>query len=231
MNTETRETVYMGINFVFSPMPVLNKPNQVRFQGALLETGIEFSKVEFPNEREMVIVREGPSPLHIRVATVQPAFGQLMVLMPSPGNTMDMFAKETEAIIKAYGQTWPAPKQVLHSDATFRDLFEATQTHAFQELWEKRLSQKQDALNVLGRKVLGGGLRLVMPPQPEDPVPMQIEIKIESFLQDSHKFFIETSFTWPQPMEPGVNLDPTVKLEQLDKYIENNVLTFALGGM
>jgi hypothetical protein len=220
----------MGINFVFSPMPVLNRPNQVRFQGALLEAGVEFSKVEFPNEYEMIIAREGPSPLHIRVATVQPAFGQLMVLMPSPGSTIDMFSKETEAVIKAYGQTWPSPKQVLHSDATFRDLFEATQTHAFQELWEKRLDQQQETLNVLDRKVLGGGLRLVMPPQPEDAVPMQIEIKIESSLQDSHKFFIETSFTWPQPMEPGISLDPKNKLEQVDKYIENNVLAFALGG-
>ncbi|MCL4506675.1 MAG: hypothetical protein M1434_13170 [Chloroflexi bacterium] len=230
MNTETRETVYMGINFVFTPRPILSKQSQVRFQGALLEAGIEFTKGEFPNENEMLIIRDGPSPLHIRVAVMQPAFGQLMVIMPSAGSTIEMFVKETEAVIMAYGQTWPPPKQVLNSDATFRDLFEATQDHAFQELWEKRLGQQQETLNILGRKVLGGGLRLVMPPQPDDPVPTQIELKIESFLQDSHKFFVETSFTWPQPMQPGIDLDPKVKLKQLDEYIENNVLNFALGG-
>jgi hypothetical protein len=53
--------------------------------------------------------------------------------------------------------------------------------------------------------VLGGGLRLVMPPVKEGAEPVQIEIKIESFFRESQKLFIETFFVWPQPSALSMN--------------------------
>jgi hypothetical protein len=108
-------------------------------------------------------------------------------------------------------------------------LYETSAEHAFQELWEMRLRQPPDSLAVLGRPVLGGGLRFVMPPQPDDPEPVQIEVKIESFLRDTKKIFVETQFAWPSPMSPGAPF-PVNRLEQVNKYIEESVISFITGG-
>lgn len=229
MNIETRQTIYMGINFIFTPMPGLDRKTLNAFQNALDNAGVEFKNAEQTNERQITVTRETPTPLNISISAIPPALGQLIVISPRQGSTMEMFIKEIEAVINAYGLTWPVPGQVIHTDATFRDLFESTGLHAFQELWEDRLKQPKQALNPLGRPVLGGGLRLVMPPQPNDPTPTQIEVKIESYLQDSRKFFIETTLAWPQSLPPGVNLNPQLKLKQLDEYIEKSVLVFARG--
>lgn len=218
----------MGISYIFSPMPNLEKKALVQFQAALINSGVEFKRAEQTNEHQIMVVRDAPA-LNINVMMIPPAIGQIIVVSPQPGCIKEMFVKEVEAVLNAYSMVWTAPSQVVHSDATFRDLFEATEAHAFQELWEQRLKQPKQALKPLERPVLGGGLRLVMPSQPEDTIPTQIEVKIESYLQDSRKFFIETVFTWPQPMPSGADLNPQGKIQQLDDYIENSVIVFARG--
>jgi hypothetical protein len=192
--------------------------------------GIDFAKVAF-EEREIAVIREIPTRLEIKVATIgPPAVGQLLIVAPHPGS-LDLFAKEVEAIVRAFDSTWPAKKrQIISCDATFRDLFEASAGHAFQELWETRLHQSLDSLAVLGRPVLGGGLRFVLPPLPDEPEPVQIEVKIESLLRDTKKIYVETQFKWPQPMPPEAPLDPSSRLKQIDKYIEGEVLSFIMGG-
>ena len=234
MNSETRQTIYMGISFIVTPMPVVDRQSFVGFQGALLSGGIEFTQAAFPVERQIVITRGGISPLNITITTNPPASGQLLIIAPQPGSDLSVFTKEAEAVVAAFDATWPAQsRQVLHSDATFRDVFEASDEHAFKELWEKRLHQTPQSLSILQGPVLGGGLRLVMPAQQRegDRYPTQIEIKIESFLQDSHKFIIETQFTWPQPVAPGEPIDPGARLAQLDRFIEKTVIPFARGDL
>ncbi|MCL5996611.1 MAG: hypothetical protein M1546_11245 [Chloroflexi bacterium] len=229
MNIETRQTLYVGINFFFSPMAIIDKHTYLNFQRALSECGIDFGRSEF-TEREIGIYRDSPIQFTVKVIAVgPPGVGQLLVLAPQFGGNLSLFAKEVEAVIKAFDNTWPMPRQIIRSDATVQDLFESNTSHAFQELWEVRLKQQPASLAPLGRPVLGGGLRLVMPPQPQDTGPTQIEIKIESFLTDSRKFFIETSFVWPQPLPLGTTLDPTSRLNQVNQFIEGNVIPFARG--
>jgi hypothetical protein len=121
-------------------------------------------------------------------------------------------------------------RQIVAIDAAFRDLYETSAEHALMELWETRLGQSADALAVLGHPVAGGGLRLVMPPHPGQPEPLEIEVRIESFLQDTKKIWVETQFRWPRPMPPGVSLDPTRRLKEVNDYIDNELLSFIIGG-
>jgi len=56
-----------------------------------------------------------------------------------------------------------------------------------------------------------------------------IEVKIESFLNDIRKIFLETQFTWNRPQPPGSPLDPGKRLEALDDFIQNEVVRFVMG--
>lgn len=231
MYRESRQTMYMGINFVVSSMPVLSEPSKLKFQESLHTYGIDFTQVKY-GDSEIFVGREAPTRLDIRVAAMgPPSLGQLLILAPQPGCDLILFAKEAEATVRAFDSTWPAEKrQVISCDATFRDLFETTSQHAFQELWEQRLGQSKDTLVVFGRPVLGGGLRFVMPAQPNEPEPVQIEVKIESFLRNTRKIYVETQFKWTHPTAPGEPLNPASRLEQVDKYIEGEILSFMMGG-
>jgi hypothetical protein len=203
----------------------------LRFQQSLATSGIDFSHVEL-KEREIVIIREASPRLEIKIAALPGApLGQLLIVSPDPRCDVRLFAKDVEAIIQALEATWTIPnRQIISSDVTIRDLYESSSEHAFQELWEGRLKQPPDSLARLGRPVLGGGLRFVMPPVSDEPDPHQIEVKIESFLRDSKKVFVETQFTWTVPAFPSAPWDAQKRLEQVDRYVEDQVETFIVGG-
>lgn len=83
---------------------------------------------------------------------------------------------------------------------------------------------------MLGRPILGGGLRLVMPPVPGDPSGPVVELKIESLLADTSKIYVEVQFFWKVPAPAGTSLDPTGRLGQVDLFICNQVVDFMSGG-
>ncbi|MCZ7570984.1 MAG: hypothetical protein M5U01_20750 [Ardenticatenaceae bacterium] len=230
MYPDTRQTIYMGINFITSPEPIVDKRSHITFQQSLLTHGVDFDRAEQP-ERQIVVVREAPTRLLVKVVST-PSIGQLLVVSEDPRADLDLelFSRNVEATVAAFEATWPARnRQLIRSDATFRDLFETSAEHAFQELWEVRLHQPADSLAVLGRPVLGGGLRFVMPAQSNEADPVQIEVKIESFLQDSKKIFVETQFVWSQSAPPAVPLNGEQRLKQVDAYIGNTVIPFITG--
>ena len=231
MISHSRQTIHMGINFVFSPVPVINRHSHIRFQQGLMDAGVDFKTTSL-NQGEILVIRENPSQLNIRVASLdQPPAAQFLVVAPHLGCDVEVFAREVDAVLRAFEATWPSNRrQVLSCDSTFRDLFETSAKHAFQELWEMRLGQSSSSLDVLGRPVLGGGLRFVMPNTSDDPEPMQVEVKIESYLQDTKKLFIETEFKWLAPTPQGAPFDPSGRLKQIDNYVENQVVSFVEGG-
>lgn len=226
MRAETRRLIHLGINFLIMPGPTVNQRIGLNFQDALVQQGIEFDKVEY-EEHSVKVIRER-LPLQVVVASSanQPT-GQLLILAPQPARPLDLFVQETEAVVEAYQTVWPSPqRQIIRRDVTVRSLYETDQ-HAFQELWETRLGQSENSLAVFGRRVLGGGLRFVMPP--EENKPAQIEVKIESYLRDTSKVFVETQFTWPAPTPPSVSFEPRDRLYEVNDYCENEVIDFIKG--
>ena len=67
-----------------------------------------------------------------------------------------------------------------------------------------------DEMKVFGRPVLGGGIKLVFPSVsgPEEPV---IEVKVETFLADPRKLFVEVAGVWdsPTPLDEAVGPEET----------------------
>lgn len=229
MNPESRQIIHMGINFVVSPPPAIDRQIVLSFLQYLNTHGIDFDRFEIDDDREVAVICETPARLEIKVVTAgAPAVGQLLVVSPQPSGVLEMFVRQVEATIQAFDSTWPAKRrQLISCDATIRDLYETSEEHAFMELWESRLGQSSETLAILDGPVLGGGLRFVIPPQ-DDTGPLR-EIKIESFLRNTKKIFVETQFKWTQPTSPGEPLEARNRLEQIDAYIKEKVVAFILG--
>ncbi|MBE3134169.1 MAG: hypothetical protein IMZ55_11885, partial [Acidobacteria bacterium] len=163
---------------------------------------------------------------------IGPQIGQLLLLAEFPQRPLDLFTKETRAVIEAYKETWGVPKQFLSRDATIRCLYSCDNCkHAFQFLWEQLLGQTGGKTAYLGKPIWGGGLRFVMPPEEkEQPEPTQVEVKVESFLGDPEKLFVETQLSWPQPSQDDMFAKAEELLARVESYISQHVLTFLTQG-
>ncbi|MCL4554712.1 MAG: hypothetical protein M1565_06230 [Actinobacteria bacterium] len=127
--------------------------------------------------------------------------------------------------VGAFEESWGSPQQIVSKDVTLRYLYSISGSHAFQYLWEERLGQSDSDLAGLGGAVLGGGLRFVMPRTPGRRC--QIELKIESFLRDSEKLFIETVFTWTERDSPGARMYAGDVLKEVRDYALGSAIDFA----
>ncbi len=230
MQLDSRFTIHAGVNFVLAPFPGLDRMTCLKFQEALAEGGVTVSTT-VQGEREFTASRQTPSPFEIKIGMVGPHIGQLLILAAQPISSLEMLCEEAEDVAQAFGKTWFVPqRQILSCDTTIRDLYETSSEHAFIELWEKRLRQTPESLQVFGRGVLGGGLRFVMAPRDNDPMEPMVETKLESYLSDTRKLFLEAQFTWRQPLPPGTALDPSSRLIRVDNFIQKEVVQFIQEG-
>jgi len=228
MKTQSGRIIHAGLNFLTLPVPLINSSKILGFQQAILSKGLEFSKVELP-KNSVALYRDLPYPLQIRVSSLEPQMGQLLIVTPQPEGSLDLFISEVEAGIDAYEAVWPADnRQIVTCDVTIRELFETSSQHAFQELWENRLGQSAQALSVFGRPIRGGGLRFVMDPIQEG-LPSRIEVKIESFLADTTKIFVETQFVWPVPTNPSSPFEANLRIDTVRRFINDNIIKFIEG--
>ncbi len=228
MKDGSRQIVHLGIHWVFAPPPIINNKISLQFQQELISHSIEITNTGC-REDLITIARDQPIPLRIMIiAPPKQPTGELVIFSESSSLLFEPFIQDTEFIIESFDSCWqPGQRQIISQDAIERDLYETDAQHAFQELWELRLKQPGDSLAALGGRVLGGGMRFVIPPQQN--MPAQKEIKIESYLRDTKKIFIETQFVWQRPMPPGTPFAPREKLSEVNNYAKTEVLNFLSG--
>jgi hypothetical protein len=161
----------------------------------------------------------------------QPPFCQLAIISERPNTGVEGFYRDAEAAVIAYQATWSSPAwQIIKCDAGMRELHETESEHAFKELWENRLGQSAKSLSIFGKLVRGGGLRFVLDPLPTEKDPVIIDIKIESYLQDVKKIFVETMFSWVKPNPPSPIINVTDRIISMNKYVEECITGFIVGG-
>ena len=229
MRPDSRQSLHFGVNFVFAPLPVLGGARARQFQQFLAEEGVEFQQTGTQPEA-LVFQRTGPAPLEVRVAQIPPQLGQLLVIAAQPNRLLVDFEADAVVVCEVFRRAWPGNFQVVARDCTIRHLYQSQGDHAFQYLWERRLNQRGEQLAQFKRPVLGGGLRFVMPPLEGDPNSAQVEVKIESFLVDSSKIFVDVGFAWPRPVEPNAPMDPVGMLHEVDSFASGEAVEFILGG-
>ena len=228
-NLESRESIFFGIHFIVASNWVADHKRFLDFQGALLTEALEFSEVAV-GQRSYTLTRKEPSSLQVKVGSVGPQVSDITVITPArPNHTLELFIKEVEAVCSAYLKVWAAnTMQILQSDVTLRHLY-SCDCHAFRYLWEERLGQQESDLRFLGgRKVLGGGLRLVLPRA--DQWKENVEIKVESYFGEPQKVFIETTFIWPEPypIAKTDDFNAAKLLKTVEEYATGDVCRFLL---
>ena len=228
MKDGSRQIVHLGIHWVFAPPPIINNKISLQFQQELISRSIAITNTGYRDDL-ITIVRDQPIPLRIMViAPPKQLTGELVIISDSFSILFESFIQETEFIVESFDNCWQlGQRQIVSQDAVESDLYETDAQHAFQEIWETRLKQSGDSLTALGGPVLGGGMRFVIPPQQN--MPAQKEIKIESFLRDARKIFIETQFLWPQSMPTGTPFAPREKLSEVNNYAKKDVVRFLSG--
>lgn len=227
MLRDTRTSIHFGVNFVFAPQPVLDTKHRLQFQTALAEEGLEFTQVNAAQPGALILGRSSP-PLEVRIQHPGPPVGQLLILAPHPSRTLDDFIGEAKEVVAALRKTWPGELQVVQRDCSINHLYDVAADHSMEYLWNQRLHGKGEEFRVFGRQVAGGGLRIVLPPTGAPHELPQVELKIESYLQDPRKLFISTQMNW-LPQSETRSLDPEPMLTECERFATNEVLAFIEG--
>jgi hypothetical protein len=229
-NRESRQSIYFEVTYVLAHELPSDTMERLEFQKLLAQGQLDFPQTT-ATVSSFSLFRTEQSPLQVKMTSLGPRVSNISVSAKKPVDSLELFSKETEAVCDAYSQIWlKQPCQMLQCSARIQHLYSCRE-HAFKYLWEDRLGQDPEDFALLGKRpVLGGGLRLVMPPVKEDSEPAHIEIKIESFFPELAKIFIETSFVWPKPrlITESERFDPESRLELVEKYAADEVCDFLL---
>lgn len=231
MRRESKVPFYFGVGFTFAPIPELSPTNVLAFQQKLADPrrGIVFQAAQ--HQSNLVALQRVTPPLAVQLMVVAPSttgVAQLSAISAPPQARIEDFLGDVESIIEAFAEVWPAPLQVIRRDCTLRYLYDTDGPHAFRYLWEQRLKQPEGSIRALGRPILGGGLRFVMPPRTEVPDDAMMEVKIESLLQNPRQLFVETQAIWGSPLSVGTRLDPRSLLDTVAEFAEGPVTEFIL---
>lgn len=231
MNPETRKILLLGLNYVCAPPPQIATQARNVFEQELEKTGLSLKQFNLAHDAtgeayQFTCASHGAE-IQLRVGRLPGMpLGQVLLQAQQPP-VFELAQRQFEAAMRAVEAAWPQiTSQIVRSDATMTVLYDASEKHAFTEIWEKLLGQPESALKRLGRPIAGGGLRFVMPPRPENPTEPVMELKIESFIPDSTKVFIEASFVWQQPSPPAERISSNERLKVLNDYVTKNAVSF-----
>ena len=231
IHRNSKTTSYFFIQYLLAGawQPELMKA--VEFEKALLENGLDFSQTNL-YDNSFMLTRLQPSQLQIKIESPGPQVTAIQIVSQSPQYDLDLFCRDCDAAIGAFTRTWPANQyQQLTATGKIHHLY-SSETHAFKYLWEQRLGQQAQDFHILGnRPVAGGGLRLLMPPHSVDGAePVSIEVRIESFLRETNKLFVETVFTWPQPRNivADEGFRPQELMEQVESFAADDLWNFIM---
>jgi hypothetical protein len=224
---ENRQLYHFGVNFVFAPVPDLGATQRLRFQQNLAAEPHMIAFDAMATSGEMKLLQRASPPLQVALGAANQQLAQLAITAMRPTQSLQEFISEAEAVATVYHETWPGPVQVVQRDCTIRHLCPVREAHAFKFLWETRLRQEEGDISLLGRPVLGGGVRFVMPARQgvaDDPL---IEVKVESLFEDTTQLFIEAAFVWRQP-KADARIAPAELLQAVDEYLKSEVTNFIM---
>jgi hypothetical protein len=231
INRNSKTTSHFSLQYLLAGPWRPERAKTVDFQKSLLDNGLDFSQTNL-NANAFTLTRQQPSALQVKLESPGPQVMTIQVLAQDPQYDLELFCRDGQAACDSFQQTWPGEHyQVLKATAKVHHLY-SLQSHAFKYLWEKRLGQAPSDFQILGKRpVAGGGLRLLMPPHSVDGVePVSIEVRIESFLRETNKLFIETVFTWPKPsiINKDQRFNPEELMNSVEAFAANEVWDFVV---
>lgn len=232
MEVSNRNTIHINISYIFAPFQPLNRLQALQLQEAFLKKGIEIATTNY-TENEVTLIRNHLNPIEIKIGIIgQQAsnIGRFSINAPNPGRSLELVTQEAEDISQCIREVCGQKiQQIIKTDALIRDLYDTQSNHAFQDLWENRLSMSAKQLASFKRPVLGGGIRLFFPIMNDNKDLPQLDLRIESFLQNPKRIFIEARSSWNSIETNFDGFHPEKKFEYIEKTITTEVIQFIKG--
>ena len=239
MIEHSRQTVQFTVGFLIGPALELDEERIAAFRARLEEEDIRFEHAEHADST-LVLARNAPSSLQVQIASGQVGGGAepvpvtQIVIATAIGQDVAVaavadFADAAHEVTDVARDVWPEMEYVLGWNTGIRSLFASSTEHSFQYLWEQRLGQDTQELSVFGRPILGGGLRLMFPPGQAEGEHYQAEVRVESFLEDVRRLYVEVNLASGTP-EPINALNPTVLIQGTESFLNDRVIPFLMGG-
>ena len=225
MRPDTKRHIHLSVNLALTPGVPATPAAVIELQRRLAEpaSGLLFDSVR--REGSQVWLQRNDPPLEVRCGAFSPQEFQLLMMSRHPNYRLEDFADEAEILTGTVRQVWPELRQVWRREVTIAHLYAVNEGQSFRYLWVHRLGQPARDLERLGRTVKGGGLRLVLPPNPGSGDSPHAEIRIESFFADLSQLFVEGAFDWREPIWlPG--LDLRGMLLSVEDYLDAEVRSF-----
>jgi hypothetical protein len=227
MLEHTRQSIHFGVGGVFTPQPVCDPPHALEFQRELAAHGLAFSTTNV--QTAAIVLSRAAPPLEVRVQQPGPMVGSFAVVAQNPQRVLEDFVDEVRTVQAAFGKAWPGAIQLVQREVSMQYVYDVASGDAFKFLWEERLGRRQSELGMLGRPVLGGGLRFVMPPTETDEENANATVvQIESLFADRRKLWVNIQRQWmsPRPMD---ELHPELLLQEVDQYEKTEIVAFING--
>src|SRR3989338_3675480 len=154
MLPNTRSIFHLGVNFLLAPAALpIDTDHEINFRRFLADTQVEFERTE-RTAQFLKFFSQRTEPLEVQVGQAGPQVGQLLIVSPQPIQPLESFIEQAESVCHALQSVWPTPQgQVINRDACVRYLYQSAGTHAFRFLWESRLRQRANDMQILGRPV------------------------------------------------------------------------------
>jgi hypothetical protein len=197
MLVESQRVIHIGLNYVVAPKRPLTVDEKLQFQKELSLIGLEAENTAKKEGGVGIKALYEGSTVIVETFMNSPNTGQLLILMPENVNT-SLFPQIADAVGKIYLKVFtdPKPQAFPMRDGCVRKLY------------------------------AGGGLRLVIPPLPDNPV--ETEVRIESLLKDPRQIWIEARMKWPQPAKVADGFRAADLFKQINAFIDENVTAFML---
>jgi len=219
-NTIKTRGLHLGVRF--APSAVLDKQTRQQFQQRMSQ-GFDWTRHEYGDGvwRLASPQSEGDPRSHLKL-TLQPDtinFEDFFPVAP-----FDVFLDNTRLALETAADIlgW---KIMLGSGAVVRLTAEVDGNDARLFLGHRALGLER-RLAPLGRPVHAVGLKLLLPPIPQqNELPWQAEVKIESLVEDVRQLFIEVDAKWGTPVPWSA--DEVIRRVRLaNDYTRNEVLKF-----
>lgn len=235
MIEHSRQTIQFTVGFLIGPALELDEERIAAFRARLEEEDIRFEHAEHADST-LVLARNAPSSLQVQIASGQVGGGPEPVpvtqIVIATAIAQDVavaavgdFADAAHEVTDVARDVWPEMEYVLGWNTGVRSLFASSTEHSFQYLWEQRLGRDTQELSVFGRPILGGGLRLMFPPGQAEGEHYQAEVRVESFLEDVRRLYVEVNLAHGNP-EPINALNPTTLIQATEAFMDERVLPF-----
>ena len=225
MRPDSKRHIHFSLNFMLAPGLPVTAGEVIELQRRLADParGLLFDALR--REGAQVVLHRTNPPFEVRCGPVNASEFQLLIVSRQPAYRLDDFIDEAETLFAVAWEVWPELRHAWRREATVAHLYAVTDGPSFQYLWVNRLGQSPRDLERLGRTVRGGGLRLVLPPNPGSGDSPHAEIRIESFFADLSQLFVEGYFDWrDSAWLPAI--DVRTMLHSVEEYLDEEVRSF-----